>query len=453
MRKLLIIILLLPLVGKNNAIGQTTSTNTNPAATPIFWWRCSDGDSLLNFNNAKTIDSNNSLVFDSLPYAPNYSMVVVYKAIDRMETNVWRMEYTDSVDSHTRGLTSERIVSDSLAIRYTEHTTLIPIVNTLRQSAPDSTSPYVRIVLENDTLHGRILVSEIMYFDKRLGNSMLRRVQSALAVKYGITLGPVDYVDGNGRKIWKYVDSGLYHHRVTGIGHDSTYNLYQISSHSEMDGAMLTISTDSIENHSFLIVGDNDAPLAFVENDEGVDVLSRQWRAMAHGMDENIFSFIFDIRNIPIPTDSLVLLIGENIILPTVVNTNEVRFDNVWLPSDTCTFTLARGVILWQIAQRNASNTKGSRVYTNYEDNNIVNISSSVFNVFPNPTTGHYTIEVSGANQVQVTIYNVHGVVVETYTDREKDQYVFNGILPSGNSYYATITTESGSQTMKLVVN
>ncbi len=452
MRKLLIIILLLPLVGNNNAIGQTAVTNTNTAAMPTFWWRCSEGDSLLNFNNAKTIDSNNTLVFDSLPYASDYTMVVVYKAIDSIETNVWQMEYTDSVDNHTRGLTSERIISDSLAIRYTENTTLSPIINTLRQSAPDSTGQYVRLALGDDTLHGRILVAEIMYFNKRLGNSMLRRVQSALAVKYGITLGPVDYVDGNSRKIWEYVDSGLYHHRVTGIGRDSTYNLYQISSHSEMDGAMLTIATDSIGEHSFLIVGDNDAPLVFVENGAGVDVLSRQWRARAQGMEENIISLVFDLGNIPIPTDSLVLLIGENIILPTVVNTNEVRFDDVWLPSDTCTFTLARGSILWQIAQRNTKGTKGSRVHTNHEDNTMFNVSRSVFNVFPNPTSGNYTIEVSGAKQVQVSIYNVHGAVVETYIDKEKEHYVFSGNLPSGNSYYATITTESGSQTMKLVV-
>ena len=39
-----------------------------------------------------------------------------------------------------------------------------------------------------------------------------------------------------------------------------------------------------------------------------------------------------------------------------------------------------------------------------------------------------------------------------TYNDSDRVQYCFEGSMPSGNSYYANITTENGSQTMKLVV-
>ena len=38
------------------------------------------------------------------------------------------------------------------------------------------------------------------------------------------------------------------------------------------------------------------------------------------------------------------------------------------------------------------------------------------------------------------------------YNDSDREKYCFEGSLPSGNSYYATITTENGSQTMKLIV-
>lgn len=72
-----------------------------------------------------------------------------------------------------------------------------------------------------------------MFFYRRLNTSILRRVQSALAVRYSVTLGPVDYVNGGGSLIWEYADSGLYHHRITGIRCDSTYCVYQLESRSE----------------------------------------------------------------------------------------------------------------------------------------------------------------------------------------------------------------------------
>ena len=445
MHKLFVFIFLLLFVGNNIVSGQVNAANTTPAVMPTFWWRCSDGDSLLNYNNATIIGDGDSLVFDSLPYAKDYTMVVVYKALDDNEANVWRMDYLDSVSVNTRGLSTERIISNGTAIQYAEQTSSTPIINTLRQTAPDSISQFNRLVLGGDTLQGRVMVAELMYFNRRLGNTMLRRVQSALAVRYGITLGPVDYLDRDGNKIWEYVDSGRYHHRVTGVGRDSTYSLYQLASRSEMDGSLLTIETDSLSEHAFLTVGDNNEPLVFVDGDDGVEILARQWKARAVNVNNNAFSLVFDIRNMPMPTDSIALLLDGNVILPTVVNVNNVRFDNVWFPSDTCIFTLARGSVLWQLAQGMSHRSKR-------QEGDMRQECRTSYSLFPNPTTGHYTLEVSGAKQVQVVIYNTNGSVVATYSDSEKEHYLFNGNLPSGNSYFATVTTESGSQTMKLVV-
>lgn len=454
MRKPLTIILLLIILAVNRTYGQVDSVEIMPAEQPTFRWYSATEDGLLNFNNAQVIDGGTHLVFDSLPYAKDYTLVVVYKSLDSAESGVWRLEYTDSLATSTRGLTTERIVSDSIFIRYAEQTSLFPIITTLRQSAPDSTAPYVRLVMGGDALQGQLKIAELMYFDKRLGNSMLRRVQSALAVKYGVTLGPVDYVDGNGNTIWEYADSGYWHHRVTGIGRDSTYGLYQWHSHSEMAEAMLTVATDTIEGQAFLIVGDNNAPLYFEQEDGDIEILARRWRIQGTHIDDNDFTFTFDTHNLPMPTDSLVLLAGDYIILPTTTTPNEVCFTNVWLPADTCALMLARGAVLWQIAQSHTYGAKGGNGHNDgaVSKKSKYSIQNTTFSIYPNPTSGHFNIEVTGAKQVQVTIYNVHGVVVATYSDSEKGYYAFEGSLPSGNVYYATITTESGSQTMKLVV-
>lgn len=431
---ILITCLLLPY---SVVLGQTGQRFPSPA----FHWKCPSADSLLNFHPATIIP----LHFDSIPYAEDYTIVVVYKPIVDTEATVWQLVFADSI---VRGLTTERIVSDSIAIRYAELSDSKPAIHTLRQSAPDISSANVSLSVGD----GNIKVSEVLYFNHRLGNSALRRVQSALAIRYGITLGPVDYIGGNGNRVWLHRrDSAMFHHRITGVGSDTACNLHQLCSRSEMDGPVVTLSADSLPQGAYLLVGDNDAPLTFQLEDGDVETLARQWRMQASGAEGVDFSLAFDTRNIPTPTDSLVLILDDNIVLPSVATTNEVRFDNLWLPSDTCTFTLARGSILWQLAQ---SGTKGAKGHggKEYGGNEEFSISNSQFSIFPNPTTGHFNIEVSGARQVHVTIYNLQGKVMTVYNDSDRDQYFFEGSLPSGNVYYATITTESGSQTMKLVV-
>lgn len=432
------------LLSCNIAQGQ----NVSGLPTPAFQWKCQSADSLLNFHPATIAP----LHFDSIPYAEDYTIVVVYKPVVDTEAAVWQLVFADSI---VRGLTTERIVSDSTSIRYSQQSDRKPVIHTLRQSAPDISSANVRLSVGD----GNIKVSEVLYFNHCLGNSALRRVQSALAIRYGITLGPVDYIGGSGNRVWQHRrDSAMFHHRITGIGSDTTSNLHQLCSRSEMDGSVVTLSTDSLLQGTYLLFGDNDAPLTFQQEDGDVEALARQWRVQASGAEYVDFSLAFDTRNIPTPTDSLVLLLDDIIVIPSVTATNEVRFNNLWLPSDTCTFTLARGTLLWQLAQSGANGTKvhsgnGDDTVTKSDNTHTLTHSNiQTFSVFPNPTTGHFNIEVSGARQVQVTIYSLQGKVMATYNDSDRDKYCFEGSLPSGNSYYATITTESGSQTMKLVV-
>lgn len=389
----------------------------------------------MNFNPTTIVDSSHTLVFDSLPYAKNYTMVVVYKPVVEKETAVWRLDFDSG---SVRGLTTEHIISDNVTIRYSDTTTLTPIINTLRQTAPDSTAPYVSLTLGGDTLSSSVKVAEILYFDRRLNNTMLRRVQSALAIRYGITLGPVNYVDGEGDVVWRYADSGLYHHRVTGIGRDSTYNLHQLQSRSELPGAILTVKAEQLPEGNFFVCGDDDAPLSF--NTEGdMEILNRSWRLNCTDIDNNEFHLTFDTRSFAGANDSLVLLADGIVYHPDSITVNDVTYNYVMFPSDTCVFTLAKGSVFWQTMKSNGrGNSHGNASVKSY--------------VYPNPTTGNFTIEVSGADWVQVSIYNAQGVLMASYSDSEQAQYFFNGILPSGNSYYATVTTESGTQTMKLIV-
>ena len=400
------------------------------------------------------------MVFDSIPFAKDYTVIVVYRPVADTETTVWEMGLADSC---TRGLTTERIVSDSVSVRYAEHTETTPAINTLRQSWPsrvtgshpynavsDTTMVYARLSLGGN---GNLDVAEVLYFTGRLNNADLRRLQSGLAVRYGITLGPVDYLDGAGHRIWEYADSGLYHHRVTGVGADILTGLHQLCSRSESGDAILTVSTDSLGNGSYLLAGDNNGPLAF-EQDGNLEMLQRSWRIQATMTDETLFSLAFDTRDMANPGDSLVLLVdygdgmgNSHIYLPNNVGGDSAVFSGVAFPTDSSRFTLGRGGGFWQMALMDSPGNAKSKGVGEGQ-----NIARHAARLYPNPTSGHYFIEVDDADWVRVTIYNMQGAVVASHNSEGGRRHRFGGELPTGNVYYATIETENGSQTMKLAV-
>ena len=428
--------------------------------SPAFHWRCETGDAVINHNPAWQIQDScgarqdagvtgvATMAFDSLPYARDYTVIVVYKPESGAETPLWQMQFDGN---STRGLTTERIMSDSISIRYAERTGTTPAINSLRQSAPDSTAPFVRLSVGGG---GAAKVAEVHYYTERLGNAALRKVQSSLAIRYGVTLGPVSYIDGAGHRIWDYADSGLYHHRVTGIGIDTLTGLRQLRSRSEMDGSVLTISADSLGEGSFLVTGDNDAPLVF-GLEGGVETMARRWKIQSTGAEGRLFTLVFDKREMETSGDSLVLLVDgygdgtadSRVFLPDNAGGDSAVFTGVEFPTDSSTFTLGRGGVFWLLAQGADSRRAGG----NTAGNGGMQGSFST-SVYPNPTSGHYAIDVERARQVQVTVYNVQGSVVATFAAEGRNRYHFEGDLPTGSVYYATVSTENGSQTMKLVV-
>ncbi len=411
--------------------------NTWTAAEPVFRWRCAAGDGELNFNPSTT----GALAFDSIPYAEEYTVVAVYKPVADSEALVWRLTYGDTI---VRALTTRHILTGSGSIRYDDFGDGRPVIHTLRQSAPERDSSVVRLTLGDSNLR----VAEVLYFDRRIDNAALRRVQSALAVRYGITLGPVDYVGSDGTRVWRHRCGGTrYHHRITGVGTDSVYGLCQLRSCSEMEGGMVTVSTsDSLISGTYLLLGDDDGPLSFAGDTlYGVacEVLSRTWLVQSTEAQDNRFSLTFATRGFALPSDSLMLVVDGGIYLPNAVTADAVHFDGVAFPPDSSHLTLARGAELRALASLSyGANTRHTPLPTLH----------SRISLYPNPTVGHYTLEVTDARWVQVSVYSLQGKLMATYEDSDRAAYRFEGELPSGNVYYATVTTETGSQTLKLVV-
>ncbi|MGY5351378.1 hypothetical protein ACXGQW_02190 [Wenyingzhuangia sp. IMCC45533] len=210
-------------------------------------------------------------------------------------------------------------------------------------------------------------ISEIIIYTNILSALDEQKIQSYLAIKYGITLpSGVNYLNSVGTVIWDATANSVYHNNIAGIGRDVASNLLQKQSKSENPGTILTISkSNSIavsnnanpanftSNLDFLIWGnDSSAALALVPHDNALndclDQVNRNWKVSNSGNVNNL-TLRFDISGLPTSsTFNLVIDVdGDGNYNTGTINTistgtvagSNISFNNVSLPNGAV-FTL-----------------------------------------------------------------------------------------------------------------
>lgn len=162
----------------------------------------------------------------------------------------------------------------------------------MQRSAPLTGSYYLGGYYNGRSYNGNI--AEVIAFKGIASNP--ERIESYLAIKYGITLGdvinPVDYQDASGTIIWS--GSTTYQHNVAGIGREDAYGLHQkVSSSINTDvteSSNITIATSNdftssnqslrsnLLDGQYLIWGDNDEVVTNWKSFGGYKVVERQWK-------------------------------------------------------------------------------------------------------------------------------------------------------------------------------
>lgn len=150
---------------------------------------------------------------------------------------------------------------------------------------------------DDATYPGRIFngdIAEVVYFRDQLAAADRQKVETYLAIKYGITLGQ-NYIGSNSASIY---DVSNFQNRIIGIGRDDISGLLQKQSKGENYVPILQIGRDSLystnemnpgsftSDISYFVAGDNDLPM--VANSSGVPPgvstwLSRIWKATITG--------------------------------------------------------------------------------------------------------------------------------------------------------------------------
>ncbi|MEM6735557.1 MAG: choice-of-anchor tandem repeat GloVer-containing protein, partial [Bacteroidota bacterium] len=128
-------------------------------------------------------------------------------------------------------------------------------------------------------------IAEIVYYEKALTDMERQKVESYLAIKYGITLhASVSYLSSNNTVIWDADDNAGYANDIAGIGRDDESVLDQRASMSVNADAMVRMDkSGSFDTDlDFIVWGNDDGSSTFEDNDVDrsryEDRLGRVWK-------------------------------------------------------------------------------------------------------------------------------------------------------------------------------
>ncbi|MCX2739500.1 T9SS type A sorting domain-containing protein [Pontibacter anaerobius] len=252
------------------------------------------------------LNYNRTLVFDGvndymrIPYSfellPSLTVIAVYQPADTVERGLFGTE--KALARNVMLSTKKSLGPDEAVDRFGENSK-VPVLNTVIQSWSESAevadSAYLALGSEgkgSTKSPFRGTVAELMIFDRSL--SFLERVQaeSYLAIKYGIPLRDRNYVSSAEEVLWHAEKNNGYSARITGLGRDDAFGLYQKQARSTVDTTnLLVISAGQltssnrqnktrINDGDFLLWGDNTGQLT-PKTGEGADSLitfmERQW--------------------------------------------------------------------------------------------------------------------------------------------------------------------------------
>lgn len=140
-------------------------------------------------------------------------------------------------------------------------------------------------------------IAETIVFNQALDEDERTRVESYLAIKYGITRvvtglseAAEDYLAGDGDVIWDIDAQGVtYHNDIFGIGRDDLSCFEQVKSKSENADALVTFDNNGSfgTDDSWLVSGNDNAVIEATENFERPAAiksrLNREWRIQETG--------------------------------------------------------------------------------------------------------------------------------------------------------------------------
>lgn len=409
---------------------------------------------------------------------PNVNVFMVYKLIDpNVHRPLWgngsnnavgKQAYVDSVSDGTtysgysganttgqaylnhintidNGVSSIHINGDQVS----SHNTMITVNN--------NTYTGVYIGKEQDSiianrLNTTLSIAEFIAYTGSITQGERERINSYLAIKYGISLDHDYTINGGSTLVWDNTGNNGYNNNIIGIARDNNSTLDITKSKSEESGALITLSATNgvtaIPNSEALLIGHNDLPTDTSTNFKANNFfvkgkrLKRIWKCQKAGGSRIRVDLSFD-NTIMLPSNdgfqsgNLVLLVADDALFnnnlqahPLTINTTSSDYEvsGVEIMNGQF-FTIAHlDVALWIKADASA-NAIGSPITLSSYYDNVFGI-----NTMSSPSVANNPTHVLGTNSSSI---NFNPYI--KFNDGSLDQYIEKSDLKAfGNSGVST---------------
>ncbi|HHU47759.1 MAG TPA: hypothetical protein GXZ40_07680 [Bacteroidales bacterium] len=260
---------------------------------------CSLSEKDINFHKSLAFTDSLSVLVADYPFSPisHLSVITVFHVSDTSsEHGIWSLLVNDR---QLTGLTDRRLLREKSYYPYPLKRQGIPIIQVSVQSFAKNRSDSIRFVMgqcempDSSTSYFQGDIAECMVFDKFLKKAEILRIESYLAIKYGISLFESNYVGSNDSILWNYDSNQTYSHSIAGIGRDSVFGLYQRQGSSvEEDllcigaGCIMPYNTDNsvyVAEGRYLIWGHNDGNLTCENSEDSIPLWDRKWLMQSTG--------------------------------------------------------------------------------------------------------------------------------------------------------------------------
>jgi len=301
-------------------------------------------------------------------------------------------------------------------------------------------------------------VAEIILFPTSLSIPDKIRVESYLALKYGIHKSG-NYINSNFNVVWNATANSTFHNDVFGIGRDDVSSLMQTSSNSMNTGSgdgtgqsglgnVILSNASSLDNNDYLLIGNDAGALTEVTTDlpallTGSSRLAREWK-ISHTNDVGTTNLLFDVTGLTVAgttaaefkllidtdgngnfTDGLVDIIDATNFIAGI----HVSFPNVTLPHNAVFAIVTKQVPL-----------------------NLNDDALDISKIYPNPTNGSFTIKFNNSiNNATINIYNTFGQLVFKSKVDSSNQADINLNVKTG-VYFIKIVSENITITKHLII-
>jgi hypothetical protein len=381
-------------------------------------------------------------------------MFIVYILADTSEQALWSIESQNKKSwATTRLVGNEAGATDTFNTRHLK--TIIHAVINHEAGAPSSAALQIGKSGDRDKIpEFKGAIAECLYYEKALTYKEVRKIQTYLAIKYGITIQG-NYLGTHDQVLWDQKRNERFNHHIFGIAADSTWHLLQKQAESAEDSThFISIFTGSPfptnnENPAELsegvniLIGDNNEAAKWqdpVDSAAALQILKRQWSMQTSGIGISDLSTELHVAVGQIPVKvpgQFVLLLGK----VGETNWKQPGSFQILYPK-----SLLNGVAIFKDIDW-TSNTQ-ERIFTiGYLKTQKADIDSKVtaepsFRVLPN-LMGHdeaFTVQVRqpGQEKAFIKIRDVRGQVVAQKEINGSGNFTFSG-LPTSGTYFVTV--------------